>query len=105
MKLGGSHAGHNGLRDMQAQLASADFWRLRLGIGHPGVKAEGVNYVLQRPTIEDRTLVEQCIAQSVSALDLMLDGDMERAVMKVHARPPRQRPPRPMPDALPTKPG
>ena len=105
MKLGGSHAGHNGLRDIQAQLASADFWRLRLGIGHPGVKAEVVNYVLQRPTIEDRTLVEQCIAQSVSALDLMLDGDMERAVMKVHARPPRQRPPRPMPDALPTKPG
>ena len=95
MKLGGSHAGHNGLRDIQAQLGSADFWRLRLGIGHPGVKAEVVNYVLQRPMAAQREAIDTCIKQSVSALDLLLDGDLERAVMKVHARPPRPRAPRP----------
>ena len=49
LKLGGSHAGHNGLKDIHAQLGSADFWRLRLGIGHPGVKAEVVDYVLRKP--------------------------------------------------------
>ena len=97
MKLGGSHAGHNGLKDIQAQLGSADFWRLRLGIGHPGVKSEVVHYVLQRPSGEQRTAIEQSIAQSLSALDLMLDGDMERAMMKVHARPARPHTPRPAP--------
>ena len=95
MKLGGSHAGHNGLKDIQAQLGSADFWRLRLGIGHPGVKAEVVNYVLRKPPGEQRDEIDKCIAQAVSALDLLVEGDMERALMKVHARPPRPKPPRP----------
>ena len=95
MKLGGSHAGHNGLKDIQAQLGSADFWRLRLGIGHPGVRAEVVSYVLQKPTTEQRKAIDKSITQGVSALDLLLEGDMERALMKVHAQPPRPRPPRP----------
>ena len=56
MKQGGSHAGHNGLKDIQAQLGSADFWRLRLGVGHPGVKAEVVNYVLRNPHDKDEVL-------------------------------------------------
>ena len=54
MKLGGSHAGHNGLKDIHAQLGTADYWRLRLGIGHPGVKAEVINYVLSKPSPENR---------------------------------------------------
>jgi peptidyl-tRNA hydrolase, PTH1 family len=98
MKFGGSHAGHNGLKDIQAQLGSADFWRLRLGIGHPGVKAEVVNYVLRRPLAEQREAIAKSIEQSVSALPLMLEGDMERALMKVHAKPPRPKPPKPTPD-------
>jgi len=97
MKLGGSHAGHNGLKDIQAQLGSADFWRLRLGIGHPGVKAEVVGYVLRRPMAEQRDAIDKSIEQGVSALDLLIEGDMERALMKVHARPPRPKPPRPAP--------
>ncbi len=92
MKLGGSHAGHNGLKDIQAQLGSADFWRLRLGVGHPGVKAEVVNYVLRKPPAADVEAIDKCIAQSLGALDLMLAGDMERALMKVHAKPPRPKP-------------
>ena len=101
MKLGGSPAGHNGLKDIQAQLGSADFWRLRLGIGHPGVKAEVSNYVLRKPMAEQREAIDKSIAQGVSALDLLIEGDMERALMKVHAKPPRPRPPRPvLPDDL-----
>jgi PTH1 family peptidyl-tRNA hydrolase len=95
MKLGGSHAGHNGLKDIQAQLGSADFWRLRLGIGHPGVRAEVVDYVLRKPMAEQREAIEKCIEQAITALPLMLDGDMERALMKVHAKPPRPKPPKP----------
>jgi peptidyl-tRNA hydrolase, PTH1 family len=98
MKLGGSHAGHNGLKDIQAQLGSADFWRLRLGIGHPGVRAEVVDYVLRRPIAAEREAIDKGIEQGLSALDLLLAGDMERALIKVHAKPPRPKPPRPPAD-------
>jgi peptidyl-tRNA hydrolase, PTH1 family len=101
MKLGGSPAGHNGLKDIQSQLGSADFWRMRLGIGHPGVRAEVVDYVLRKPIADDREAIDKCIAQGVSALDLMVEGDMERALMKVHAKPPRPKPPKlALPDDL-----
>ena len=101
MKFGGSHAGHNGLKDIQAALGSADFWRLRLGIGHPGVKAEVVNYVLRKPMAEHREAIDKSIEQSLTALDLLIAGDMERALMKVHAKPPRPKPPRPLPPEPP----
>ncbi len=54
LKFGGSHAGHNGLRDIHAQLGTGDYWRLRLGIGHPGVKAEVIHWVLKKPMAEQR---------------------------------------------------
>jgi PTH1 family peptidyl-tRNA hydrolase len=95
MKLGGSPAGHNGLKDIQAQLGSAEFWRLRLGIGHPGVKAEVADYVLRKPPLEQREAIDKSIEQSLSALDLMLEGEMAKALMKVHAKPPRPKPPKP----------
>ena len=95
MKLGGGHGGHNGLKDIHAQLGSADYWRLRLGIGHPGVKAEVVNYVLRKPPAEQREAIDKSIAQSLGALDLVLAGDMDKALMKVHAQPPRPKPPKP----------
>lgn len=95
MKIGGGHGGHNGLKDINAQLGSADYWRLRLGIGHPGVKAEVVDYVLCKPPAEQREAIEKSITQSLGALDLMLAGDMDKALMKVHAQPPRPKPPKP----------
>ena len=95
IKLGGSHAGHNGLKDIHAQLGSADYWRLRLGIGHPGVKAEVVDYVLRKPPKEEREAIAKSIEQSLAALDLLLAGDMAQAMMKIHARPSRPKPPRP----------
>ncbi len=95
MKQGGSHAGHNGLKDIQAQLGSADFWRLRIGIGHPGVKAEVIDYVLKKPAADQRTEIDKAIEQALGALELVVAGDMEKAMMKVHARPPRPKPPKP----------
>ncbi len=101
LKFGGGHAGHNGLRDIHAQLGSPDYWRLRLGIGHPGVKAEVVDYVLRKPAPEQRELIEQTIARTLDALDLLLAGEMERAMMKVHVKPARAKaaPPEPEPAA------
>ena len=92
LKLGGSSAGHNGLKDIEAQLGSGGFWRLRLGIGHPGVKAEVVDYVLRKPSPEHREDIEKGIDQALAALDLLIAGHMDRAMMKVHAKPPRPKP-------------
>lgn len=94
LKFGGSSAGHNGLKDIQAQLGTPDFWRLRLGIGHPGIKSEVVNYVLRKPAPDERDAIEESIQLSLSALDTLLSGEMDRAMMKLHAKPPRPKPPR-----------
>ena len=95
LKEGGGHAGHNGLRDIHAQLGSADYWRLRLGIGHPGVKTEVADYVLRKPPASEGEAIERSIEESLKHLDLMLDGAMQQAVMKLHAKPERPKPPRP----------
>lgn len=95
LKQGGSAAGHNGLKDMQAQLGSPDFWRLRLGIGHPGVKAEVVDYVLRKPSREHRDAIDDCITRSLDSLPLLLAGDMTRATMALHTRPKPPKPPAP----------
>jgi PTH1 family peptidyl-tRNA hydrolase len=87
LKQGGSAAGLNGLKDIVAQLGTTDFWRLRLGIGHPGVKSEVIHYVLQRPSPEHREAIDQCIVRTLDALDLLLAGAMERAMMKIHTKP------------------
>jgi PTH1 family peptidyl-tRNA hydrolase len=97
LKFGGSAAGHNGLKDIHAMLGTQDFWRLRLGIGHPGVKAEVVNYVLKKPSPDHREAIDQAIAKSLEARDLLLSGDMDRALQRIHAQPPRPKPPRPAP--------
>lgn len=94
LKCGGSSGGHNGLKDIQAQLGTADFWRLRLGIGHPGVKAEVVDYVLRKPPAEEREALTACIDRTLQAHAELLAGDMERATMKIHAGPQRPKPPR-----------
>lgn len=93
MKRGGGHAGHNGLKDIQAQLGSPDFWRLRLGIGHPGDRAEVANYVLRKPPASERELLEASIDRTVPALEALLRGDMEGALRQVHSKPPAPRPP------------
>ena len=96
LKRGGSHAGHNGLRDIHAQLGSPNYWRLRIGIGHPGEKSEVANWVLKKPAPDQRTLIEDSIAHSLKAHAVMLAGDMDKATLLVHTtKPPRPKPPRP----------
>jgi peptidyl-tRNA hydrolase, PTH1 family len=96
LKFGGSHAGHNGLRDIHAQLGTDDYWRLRLGIGHPGVKAEVVNWVLKKPAPEQRVAIEECMDRTLKAVPAMLAGEMDKATLLVHtSKPPRPKPPRP----------
>lgn len=95
IKKGGGHGGHNGLRDINAQLGSPEYWRLRLGIGHPGVKAEVVDYVLRKPKPEHRDAIHDSISKTLPVLDMLLAGEMERALAKLNAKPPRPKPPRP----------
>lgn len=104
IKQGGGAAGHNGLKDIHAQLGTADFWRLRIGIGHPGDRSEVANWVLRKPAPEQREAILKCIAQSIEALPLLLDGPMERAMMKIHAKPPRPKPPAPAAAGTPVEP-
>lgn len=87
LKLGGSHAGHNGLKDIQAQLGSSQFWRLRLGVGHPGVRSEVIHWVLQKPSPDDRISVDQGIDRTLKALPDILDGRMEEAMRTIHVKP------------------
>jgi PTH1 family peptidyl-tRNA hydrolase len=96
LKLGGSHAGHNGLRDIHAQLGTDAYWRLRLGIGHPGVKSEVIHWVLKKPAPEQRDLIERCVERTLQVVPDFLSGDMVKATQKVHtSKPPRAKPPRP----------
>jgi len=95
LKLGGSHAGHNGLRDIHAQLGTDDYWRLRLGVGHPGVKSEVIHWVLKKPSLDHRIAIDQSINRALKALPHFLAGDMDKATMLVHtSKPPRPKPPR-----------
>jgi peptidyl-tRNA hydrolase, PTH1 family len=99
LKFGGSAAGHNGLKDIQGLLGTQDYWRLRLGIGHPGVKAEVANYVLKKPPAADREAIDTAITRSLGASDALLAGEMDKALSLIHAQPPRPKPPRPAPNA------
>ena len=96
LKRGGSHGGHNGLRDIHAQLGSPDYWRLRIGIGHPGDKSEVVGWVLRKPPAEELAQIEAAITRSAQAFENLVMGEMERATVQIHTdKPPRAKPPKP----------
>ena len=95
LKFGGSHAGHNGLRDIHAQLGTGDYWRLRLGIGHPGVKSEVVGWVPKKPLREQREAIDDAIIRTLVAVPALLAGEMDKATAIIHtSKPPRPKPPR-----------
>lgn len=85
LKRGGGHGGHNGLRDLMAHLGSADFYRLRFGIGHPGDRAAVVSYVLDAPNRADGELVESAIARAKALLPDMLIGRLDAVMNRLHA--------------------
>ncbi len=84
LKCGGGHAGHNGLRDIAAQLGTPMFWRLRLGIGHPGNREAVIGFVLGRPQRAELELIEQAMDRALDALPRMLRGEFDAAVMELH---------------------
>jgi PTH1 family peptidyl-tRNA hydrolase len=90
MKLGGGVAGHNGLKDVRAQLGTPDFWRLRLGIGHPRdselTEQQVVDYVLKPPRPEERDALRAAIDRALAAWPDIARGDMERAMMHLHTK-------------------
>ncbi len=85
LKLGGGHGGHNGLKDIIAQLGTKDFWRLRIGIGHPGERSEVVNYVLHPPRKEEQELINGAMQRAQAVAPLVVDGKLEAAMLKLHS--------------------
>lgn len=88
LKFGGGHGGHNGLKDIHAALGTSNYWRLRIGIDHPGEKSEVVNYVLKAPTKEQQKAIDDGIYDSSQVLDLLIKGDFEQAMLKLHTKKP-----------------
>ena len=92
VKQGGGHAGHNGLRDIESVLGSANFWRLRLGIGHPrDVAGDGrimdvADYVLRRPQLAEQKLIDLSIENSLQILPLFIKGDTQTAMLELHSK-------------------
>ena len=84
MKQGGGIAGHNGLKDISQRLGTHEYWRLRLGIGHPGERDAVADYVLQKPSAADREAIDSAIARSIEVLPLCLAGDLQGAMQKLH---------------------
>lgn len=85
IKVGGGHAGHNGLRDIVGVLGSSDFLRVRIGIAHPGDRTRVLNYVLGRPSREDETALRTILDEASACLPLLLEGNLQAAQNRLHA--------------------
>lgn len=85
LKLGGGHGGHNGLKDIIAHLGTRDFWRLRLGIGHPGERAEVSDFVLNAPRREEQALIDEAMQRAQDVAPLIVEGKLEAAMLKLHS--------------------
>jgi peptidyl-tRNA hydrolase, PTH1 family len=83
LRQGGGAGGHNGMRDVIAQLGP-DFWRLRLGIGHPGNRDKVLDYVLSRPAVEEDILIRQSIAAAADIMPLLLAEGPQQAMHRLH---------------------
>jgi len=96
LKQGGGIAGHNGLKDISARVGSHDYWRMRIGIGHPGDPRAVTDFVLHKPSQEDRAAIDAAIARSLEVLPLLLAGDHQGAMLKLHTEPEPARVERPV---------
>ena len=87
MKKGGSSGGHNGLKDITAALGTQDYWRMRIGIGHPrtlGSQQQVADYVLHRPRKEEQVLIEESIEKCLRVMPLVIEGKFDAATMQLH---------------------
>lgn len=89
LKLGGGTAGHNGLKDTQARLSTPEFWRLRIGIGHPRTRQleqDVADFVLHRPSADDRKHIDAAIERAEAIVPLLVTGRFDAAMLKLHTR-------------------
>jgi PTH1 family peptidyl-tRNA hydrolase len=99
LKFGGGLGGHNGLKDITAHLGTQDYWRLRIGIGHPGDRNEVVNYVLKPPRREEREEIDAALDRALLAWPTLAKGEFNAATQKINSKPAvapeanRERPP------------
>lgn len=84
LKQSGGHGGHNGLRDIITHLNSSDFFRLRIGIGHPGNSKDVVNFVLNKPGKEEEVLIRESLSIASDILPLLINGQSQKAMQLLH---------------------
>ena len=86
VKQGGGHGGHNGLRDIFSKLGSREFIRLRIGIGHPGNSDDVTDWVLRKPSSEDKTAILDAIDRALDEINPMMAGDLEPVMKALHTQ-------------------
>ncbi len=84
IKQSGGHGGHNGLRDIINHLGSRDFFRIRVGIGHPGDSNQVINYVLHKPSVADLSEIETASRDTVAVMPQLLEGRIDKAMQALH---------------------
>ena len=85
LKLGGGHGGHNGLKSIQTSIGSNNFWRLRIGVGHPGDKSKVIGYVLNKPSKIEMQLIQESIINSYKVFSYIMLGQFEKAMLNLHS--------------------
>jgi len=85
LKLGGGHGGHNGLKSIQTSIGSNNFWRLRIGVGHPGDKSKVIGYVLNKPSKIEMRLIQESIINSYKVFSYIMLGQFEKAMLNLHS--------------------
>ncbi|AUQ43288.1 aminoacyl-tRNA hydrolase [Yersinia ruckeri] len=86
LKLGGGNGGHNGLKDIQSQLGNnPNFYRLRIGIGHPGDKSKVTGFVLGKPPASEQALIDETIDEAIRCTDVLLKEDVTKAMNRLHS--------------------
>lgn len=88
LKRAGGHGGHNGLRDSVAKMGNGDFWRLRIGIGHPGHKSAVSGYVLKRAPADQQRLIDEAVELALRESMTIIDGDINEATKELHTHKP-----------------
>ncbi|MBP9743086.1 MAG: aminoacyl-tRNA hydrolase [Burkholderiales bacterium] len=83
-KFGGGHGGHNGLKDLD-RVIGKEYWRLRIGIGHPGDRHKVTSYVLNKPNNDERIEIMNALERSLLVLDLFLAGEINAAMKQLHS--------------------
>jgi len=84
IKQAGGHGGHNGLRDIVNHLGSREFFRIRVGIGHPGDSSQVINYVLHKPSVADLNAIEAANRDTLAVMPLIIEGRIDKAMQALH---------------------